>query len=87
MFRRERMAAMIQQDLASIGVKLNIVTLDFGFPYRTADQDHRVRSLSAGHRERGSGPESANERLDEFRSNHQWNPNQKSPATALGSGD
>src|SRR5260370_7368631 len=26
---RERMAAMIQQDLAKIGIKLNIVTLDF----------------------------------------------------------
>lgn len=78
---REKMAAMIQQDLAQIGVKMNIVTLDFPSLIermtRTFDYDACLLGL-------------VNTDLDpngimtvwlSSGDNHQWNPNQKTPAT------
>ncbi len=79
---RERMAAMVQQDLEKIGVKVSIVTLDFPSLIeritRTFDYDACLLGL-------------VNVELDpnaqmniwlSSAENHQWNPNQKTPATA-----
>jgi len=79
---REKMAAMIQQDLAQIGIKMKVVTLDFPSLIermtRTFDYDACILGL-------------VNTDLDpsgqmtvwlSSGENHQWNPNQKAPATA-----
>src|SRR5271163_1397502 len=79
---RERMATMIQQDLSGIGIKLNVVTLDFPSLIeritRTFDYEACLLGL-------------VNDELDpnaqmtvwlSSADNHQWNPSQKTPATA-----
>lgn len=79
---RERMATMVQQDLSGIGIKLNVVTLDFPSLIeritRTFDYEACLLGL-------------VNDELDPFAQmtvwlssaeNHQWNPSQKTPATA-----
>jgi peptide/nickel transport system substrate-binding protein len=79
---RERMATMIQQDLSGIGIKLNVVTLDFPSLIeritRTFDYEACLLGL-------------VNDELDpnaqmtvwlSSADSHQWNPNQKTPATA-----
>jgi len=79
---RERMAAMIQQDLSGIGIKLNVVTLDFPSLIeritRTFDYEACLLGL-------------VNDELDpnaqmtvwlSSADSHQWNPSQKTPATS-----
>jgi len=79
---RERMATMIQQDLSGIGIKLNVVTLDFPSLIeritRTFDYEACLLGL-------------VNDELDpnaqmtvwlSSADSHQWNPSEKSPATA-----
>jgi peptide/nickel transport system substrate-binding protein len=79
---RERMATMIQQDLTGIGIKLNVVTLDFpsliGRITQTFDYEACLLGL-------------VNDELDpnaqmtvwlSSADSHQWNPSQKTPATA-----
>jgi peptide/nickel transport system substrate-binding protein len=79
---RERMATMIQQDLSGIGIKLNVVTLDFPSLIeritRTFDYEACLLGL-------------VNDELDpnaqmtvwlSSADGHQWNPSQKTPATA-----
>lgn len=78
---RERMAALIQQDLLKIGVKLNIVLLDFRSLIERITRTYQYEACLLGlnqdidpnsqiHVWLSSGP------------SHQWNPGQKSPATA-----
>ncbi len=79
---REKIATMIQQDLSQVGIKVNVVTLDFPSLIeritRTFDYDACILGL-------------VNTDLDpsgqmnvwlSSTENHQWNPSQKSPATA-----
>ena len=79
---REKMAAMIQQDLSQIGIKVNIVTLDFPSLIermtRTFDYDACILGLV-------NTDLDPNGQMNVWLSsgeNHQWNPNQKAPATA-----
>ncbi len=78
---REKMAAMIQQDLSQIGIKVNIVTLDFPSLIermtRTFDYDACILGLV-------NTDLDPNGQMNVWLSsgeNHQWNPNQKTPAT------
>lgn len=78
---RERMAALIQQDLAKLGITVRVVKLDFPSLIeritRTFDYDACLLGLvnddldpsSQSNVWLSSGP------------NHQWNPSQKAPAT------
>ena len=77
---RERMAALIQQDLLKIGVTLNIVPLDFRSLIERITRTYQYEACLLGlnqdvdpnaqiHVWLSSGP------------SHQWNPSQKSPAT------
>lgn len=79
---REQMAAMIQQDLAGIGIRLRVVTLDFASLIeriaRTFDYEACLLGL-------------VNDELDpnaqmnvwlSSAENHQWNPGEKTPATS-----
>jgi peptide/nickel transport system substrate-binding protein len=79
---REQMAAMIQQDLEEIGIQLNIVTLDFPSLLerisRTFDYDLCLLGLINVDLD----PSAQMSVWLSSSSNHQWNPEQKSPATS-----
>lgn len=78
---RARIAAMLQQDLAKIGVKLNIVTLDFPSLVErlTRTRDYESCLLSMANIELDPGNQ-MNLWLSSG-SVHPWNPLQKQPAT------
>jgi peptide/nickel transport system substrate-binding protein len=78
---REKMATMIQQDLSEIGITLKVVTLDFPSLIeritRTFDYDACLLGLV-------NTDLDPNGQLTVWLSSgedHQWNPNQKTPAT------
>jgi peptide/nickel transport system substrate-binding protein len=79
---RERMAAMIQQDLGKIGMKVNVVTLDFPSLIERFTESFNYEAVLLGLTNVGLDP---NEQMNVWLSsgdNHQWNPLQKSPETA-----
>ncbi len=78
---RERIAAMIQQDLGRIGIRVNIVPLDFpsliGRMTRTFDYEACLLVLT-------NAEIDPNGQMNVWMSSgpmHQWNPGQKTPAT------
>lgn len=78
---REGMAAMIQQDLLRVGIRLNIVTLDFPSLIERIARTFNYEACLLGLVNDDLDP---NAQLNIWLSsadNHQWNPNQKSPAT------
>ena len=80
---RERMAAMIQQDLSGIGVKLNVVTLDFPSLIERITRSFDYEACLLGLINNDLDPNSS--QMNVWLSsgeNHQWNPSQKTPATA-----
>ncbi|HVN07069.1 MAG TPA: ABC transporter substrate-binding protein [Bryobacteraceae bacterium] len=79
---RERMAAMVQQDLASIGIKLNIVTLDFASLIERLTKTSAYESCLLGMANVDLDPNLQMNIWLSSASNHQWNPNQRTPATA-----
>jgi len=79
---REKMAAMIQQDLASIGIKLNIVTLDFASLIERLTKTMAYEACLLGFANVDLDPNLQMNIWLSSASNHQWNPNQKTPATA-----
>jgi peptide/nickel transport system substrate-binding protein len=76
------MAAMIQQDLSGIGVKLNVVTLDFPSLIERITRSFDYEACLLGLINNDLDPNSS--QMNVWLSsgeNHQWNPNQKTPAT------
>lgn len=78
----ERAMSLLQQDLAKIGVRLNLVALDFASLVerisRTFDYEACLMAFS-------NIDLDPNEQMNIWLSsaaNHQWNPSQKSPATS-----
>jgi len=78
---RERMAAMIQQDLAGIGVKLNIVTLDFPSLIERITKSFNYEACLLGLLNNDLDPDSQMNIWLSSAENHQWNPAQKTPET------
>lgn len=78
---RERMAAMIQQDLAAVGVRLNVVTLDFASLIERLTKTFAYEACLLGMSNVDLDPNPQMNVWLSSASNHQWNPNQKSPAT------
>jgi peptide/nickel transport system substrate-binding protein len=78
---REGMAAMIQQDLARLGIKLNIVTLDFPSIMERITRTFDYESCLLGMVNVDLDPNAQMNVWLSSASNHQWNPSQKSPAT------
>ena len=78
---RERMAAMIQQDLVRLGIKLNIVTLDFPSIIERITRTFDYEACLLGMVNADLDPNAQMNVWLSSASNHQWNPNQKSPAT------
>jgi len=79
---RERMATMIQQDLSGIGVKLNVVTLDFPSLIERITRTFNYEACLLGLINNDLDPNSS--QMNVWLSsgeNHQWNPGQKTPAT------
>src|SRR6478609_2985868 len=78
---RESMATMIQQDLKKIGIKVNVVTLDFNSLLERMTQTYNYEACLLGFQNVELDPNSQMAVWLSSADNHQWNPNQKSPAT------
>jgi peptide/nickel transport system substrate-binding protein len=78
---RERMATMIQQDLAEIGIKLNIVTLDFPSLIERITRTFDYEACLLGLFNNDLDPNSQMNVWLSSAENHQWNPSQKTPQT------
>jgi peptide/nickel transport system substrate-binding protein len=77
----ERMLALIQQDLAKVGIQLNVVTLDFPSLIERITRSFNYESVLLSLTNVGLDP---NDQMNVWLSsadNHQWNPNQKAPET------
>jgi len=79
---RERMATMIQQDLAGIGIRLNVVTLDFPSLIERIARSFDYEACLLGLVNDDLDPNSQMNVWLSSAENHQWNPSQKTPATA-----
>jgi peptide/nickel transport system substrate-binding protein len=73
---------MIQQDLLGIGVKLNVVTLDFPSLIERITRTYNYESCLLGLTNNDLDPNSQMNVWLSSADNHQWNPGEKTPATA-----
>ena len=79
---REKLAQMIQQDLKAIGVRLNVVKLDYSAIVERISQSFDYEACLLGLTNVDLDPDAQMNVWLSSASNHQWNPNQASPATA-----
>ena len=79
---REKMAAMIQQDLSQIGIKMRVVTLDFPSLIERMTRTFDYEACLLGLVNTDLDPNSQMTVWLSSGENHQWNPNQKRPATS-----
>jgi peptide/nickel transport system substrate-binding protein len=77
----ERMLALIQQDLAKLGVQLNVVTLDFPSLIERISRSFNFESVLMAFTNVDLDPNGQMNIWLSSAANHQWNPNQKSPET------
>jgi peptide/nickel transport system substrate-binding protein len=78
---RERMAAVIQQDLAAIGIKVGVTTLDFPSLIERMTRTFNYEACLLGLVNNDLDPDSQMNVWLSSGDNHQWNPGQKTPAT------
>lgn len=78
---RERIASMLQQDLQTIGMRLNVVTLDFPSLIERITRTFNYESCLLGLTNFDLDPSAQMNVWLSSAANHQWNPNQKQPAT------
>ncbi len=79
---RAAMAAMMQQDLAKIGIRLNIVTLDFPSLMERLSRTFDYEACLLGLVNTELDPNVQMNVWLSSAADHQWNPQQKTPATA-----
>ncbi|HET6170646.1 MAG TPA: ABC transporter substrate-binding protein, partial [Terracidiphilus sp.] len=79
---REKIAAMMQQDLQRIGIRLNVVTLDFPSLIERITRTFNYEACLLGLVNDDLDPNSQMNVWLSSADNHQWNPAQKTPATA-----
>jgi len=79
---RARMAALVQQDLAQLGIRLNIVTLDMGSVVERMMKTLNYEAVLLGVSGTALDPADQASLWMSNSSTHQWNPNQKAPETA-----
>ena len=79
---RERMATMIQQDLAGIGVTVNLVPLDFPSLIERMTRTFNYEACLLGLLNNDLDPNSQMNVWLSSADDHQWNPNEKTPETA-----
>ena len=78
---RQSMATMIQQDLKKIGIKVNVVTLDFNSLLERITQTFNYEACLLGNVNADLDPSSLKTLWLSSGEEHAWNPKQKSPAT------
>jgi peptide/nickel transport system substrate-binding protein len=78
---RERMAVLIQEDLSKIGVKVNVVTLDFPSLIERIVQKFNYEAAILGFQNVDLDPNGQMNIWLSSAENHAWNPQQKSPET------
>jgi peptide/nickel transport system substrate-binding protein len=78
---REKMATMIQQDLSELGIKVNVVTLDFPSLIERMTRTFDYDACLLGLVNTDLDPDSQMTVWLSSGENHQWNPSQKTPAT------
>ncbi len=79
---RERMATMIQQDLSGVGIKLNVVTLDFPSLIERITHTFDYEACLLGLVNDELDPNAQMTVWLSSGDSHQWNPSQKTPVTA-----
>jgi peptide/nickel transport system substrate-binding protein len=79
---RQLMATMMQQDLAKIGIRVNVVTLDFPSLIDRISHSFNYESCLLGLVNDDLDPNAQMNVWLSSASDHQWNPEQKTPATA-----
>ncbi len=79
---RERLAIMIRQDLAKIGMKVNVVTLDFPSLIERFTQSFNYEACLLGMVNMDLDPNGQMNVWLSSGENHQWNPRQAAPETA-----
>jgi peptide/nickel transport system substrate-binding protein len=77
----ERMLALIQQDLARFGIQLNVVTLDFPSLIERISRSFNYEAVLMAFTNTDLDPSGQMNIWVSSAANHQWNPNQKTPAT------
>jgi peptide/nickel transport system substrate-binding protein len=78
---REQMAAMIQQDLQAIGIRMTVVTLDFPSLIERMTQTFQYEACLLGLTNLDLDPSAQMNVWLSSASNHQWNPSESTPAT------
>jgi peptide/nickel transport system substrate-binding protein len=78
---RELLAQMIQQDLKAIGIRLNVVRLDYSAIIERITKSFSYEACLMGLTNVDLDPDSQMNVWLSSAANHQWNPNQPSPAT------
>lgn len=79
---RARMLALIQQDLARVGIRVNIVTLDFPALIERLTRTFDYDACLLGTGNATPTPESTRNIWLSSAVDHQWNPSEPKPATA-----
>lgn len=79
---REQMATMIQQDLLQIGIKVNVVTLDFSSLIERMTRTYDYEACLLGLVNTDLDPNSQMNVWLSSAENHQWNPKQSKPVTS-----
>jgi peptide/nickel transport system substrate-binding protein len=79
---RERLAQMIQQDLKAIGIRLNLVKLDYAAIIERISQSFDYESCLLGLTNVDLDPDAQMNVWLSSASNHQWRPSQTTPATS-----
>jgi len=79
---RERMAVMVQEDLGKLGIKVNVVTLDFPSLIERISQKFNYEAAILGFRNVDLDPNGQMNIWLSSAEDHAWNPQQKSPETA-----
>ena len=78
---RVRMASLIQQDLAKIGIQVNIVTLDFPSLVERISRTSDYEACLLGLVNVGADPDSQSNLWLSSSAHHAWNPGQAKPST------
>jgi peptide/nickel transport system substrate-binding protein len=78
---RERIAAMIQQDLQALGIRLNVVTLDFPSLIERLTRNFQYEACLLSMANIDLDPSAQMNIWLSSADDHLWNPNQKTPAT------
>jgi peptide/nickel transport system substrate-binding protein len=78
---REKIAQMMQQDLKAVGIHLNLVKLDYSAIIDRISQSFDYESCLLGLTNVDLDPDAQMNVWLSSASNHQWNPNQATPAT------